>query len=110
MDFEIWKQRREEMMREAQQEHLAKALRASRKRRGSGGASSGSRGIKRIAGRLRKRLGLKRSVRHGGGRHPEEPDYRPTARERPRTKPAAGVFGTIGNPRRAPSERKKGER
>lgn len=58
MDFQIWKQRREEMMREAQQEHLAKALRASRKRRGSGGASSGSRGIKRIAGRLRKRLGL----------------------------------------------------
>ena len=58
MDFEIWKQRREEMMREAQQEHLAKALRASRKRRGSGGASSGSRGIKKIAGRLRKRLGL----------------------------------------------------
>ena len=34
MDFETWKQRRKEMMREAQQNRLAKALRESHKRRG----------------------------------------------------------------------------
>src|SRR3712207_7660703 len=36
MDLQAWKQRREEMMGEAQQERLAKELRGSRKRRGSG--------------------------------------------------------------------------
>lgn len=56
MDFETWKQRHEQMMRDAQQEHLAKALRASRKRHRSGGASSVSWEVKRIVGRLRKRL------------------------------------------------------
>jgi hypothetical protein len=56
MDFETWKQRHEQMMRDAQQEHLAKALRASRKRHGSGGASSVSWEVKRIVGRLRKRF------------------------------------------------------
>ncbi len=56
MDFETWKQRHEQMMRDAQQEHLAKALRASRKRHGSGGAPSVSWEVKRIVGRLRKRF------------------------------------------------------
>ena len=39
MDFEIWKQRREEMMREAEQNRLARASRESRKRCGAGRAS-----------------------------------------------------------------------
>lgn len=56
MDFEIWKQRREEMAREADQNRLAKELRDSRERRGSGGASSVSWEVKRIVGRLRKRF------------------------------------------------------
>ena len=34
MDLQIWKQRREEMMYEARQNRLAKALRESRKGRG----------------------------------------------------------------------------
>jgi hypothetical protein len=54
MDWQVWKQRREELMREAQQARLAKALRDSRKRRGAGLASSLVWEIKRMAGRLRK--------------------------------------------------------
>jgi hypothetical protein len=54
IDLEIWKQRREELMREAHQARLAKALRNSRKRRGAGMASSLAWEIKRMAGRLRK--------------------------------------------------------
>lgn len=56
MDFEVWKQRREEMAREADQNRLAKELRESRKKRGSGSASSVSWEVKRIVGRLRKRF------------------------------------------------------
>jgi len=37
MDLQVWKQRREEMMHEAQQNRLAKVLRDSRKRRGAAG-------------------------------------------------------------------------
>ena len=54
MDFQIWKQRREEMMREAEQNRLAKALRDSRKRRSSGRSSALAWELKRIAGSLRK--------------------------------------------------------
>lgn len=39
MDLHDWKQRREEMIWEAEQNRLAKALRGSRRRRGSGWAS-----------------------------------------------------------------------
>jgi hypothetical protein len=54
IDLEIWKQRREELMREAHQARLAKALRNSRKRRGAGMASSLAWEMKRMVGRLRK--------------------------------------------------------
>ena len=56
MDFETWKQRREAMAREARPYRLAKELRDSRKKHGSGGASSVSWEVKRIVGRLRKRF------------------------------------------------------
>ena len=55
LDLQLLKRRREEMMHEAQQNRLAKALRETRKRRGGAGlASSLAWEIKRIAGRLRK--------------------------------------------------------
>jgi hypothetical protein len=63
MDFEIWKQRREEMMREAQQNRLAKASRESRKRCGAGRASPLAWELKRVIGRLLKLL---RSLKRGG--------------------------------------------
>jgi hypothetical protein len=62
MDLEVWKQRHEEMMREAEQDRLAKALRHSRKLRGASRASSLMWELKRIAGRLRKRLRSLRNV------------------------------------------------
>jgi hypothetical protein len=62
-DFEVWKQHREELMREVEQNRLAKALRDSRKRRGSGRASSPLWELKRIVGRLLKLL---RSLRNAG--------------------------------------------
>jgi hypothetical protein len=62
MDLQIWKQRREEMMREAEQDRLAKALRNSRKRRGAGRTSSLAWELKRIAGRLRKLLRNPRKI------------------------------------------------
>ncbi len=62
MELQIWKQRREEMMREAEQNRLAKALRDSRKRRGSGRASFLAWELKRIAGRLRKLLRSLRKI------------------------------------------------
>ncbi len=62
-DFEAWKQHREELMREVEQNRLAKALRDSRKRRGSGRASSPLWELKRIVGRLLKLL---RSLRNAG--------------------------------------------
>jgi hypothetical protein len=52
MDLRLWKQRREELMREAHQARLANALRYSRKRRGAGSFLAWE--IKRMAGRLRK--------------------------------------------------------
>ncbi len=63
MDFQIWKQRREEMMREAEQNRLARALRGSRKRRSSGRVSALAWELKKIAGRLRK---LSRTLRKVG--------------------------------------------
>ena len=66
MDLQIWKQRREEMMREVDQNRLAKALRDSRKKRrtsASDRASSAAWELKRIAGRLLKLL---RSLKGAG--------------------------------------------
>ena len=72
MDMQIWKQRRQEMMREVEQNRLAKALRASRKkRRGAGRAWALDWGLawelERIAGRLLKLLRSLRSARNRGG-------------------------------------------
>ena len=62
MNFEVWKQNREEMMREAEQNRLAKALRESRERRGLGRASALAWELKRAVGRLLKLLrSLKRN-------------------------------------------------
>lgn len=66
MDLQIWKQRREEMMREVEQNRLAKALRDSRKKQRTGAnnrASSLAWELKRIAGRLLKLL---RSLKRAG--------------------------------------------
>ena len=63
MDLQIWEQRRKEMLREVEQNRLAKALRDSRKRRGAGRTSSLAWELKRIAGRLLKRL---RSLKRAG--------------------------------------------
>lgn len=65
MDLYTWKQRREEMMREAGQNRLAKALREeSRKQRvAEGRESSPAWELKRIAGRLLKIL---RSLKRAG--------------------------------------------
>ena len=60
MDFETWKQRREEMIREAERNRLAKELRASRERRGSGRASDLVWEPRRAAGRLLKLLRILR--------------------------------------------------
>ena len=62
-DFETSKQHREEMMRKVEQDRLAKALRDSRKRRGSGRVSSPLWELKRIVGRLLKLL---RNLRNAG--------------------------------------------
>ena len=55
-DLEVWKQRREEMVREVEQNRLAKALRDSRRRRGAGRVSALAWELKRIVGRLLKLL------------------------------------------------------
>ncbi len=56
MDLHVWKQRQEEMVREARQNRLAKALRNNRKRDGAGRSSVLAWELKRIAGRLLKSL------------------------------------------------------
>ena len=56
MDFEVWKQRREDLMREARQNRLAKSLQDSCKRRGTSRATSLVWEVRRLAGRLRKLL------------------------------------------------------
>ncbi len=67
MDYEAWKQRREEMFREAERSRLAKKLRDTRKRRGSGQASGRYSGLvwelKRGMGRIGKLL--KSVKKHG---------------------------------------------
>ncbi len=55
MDFEHWKQRHEEMLREAERNRLAKALRAARERR-AGRTWVPLWEARRIAGRLLKSL------------------------------------------------------
>jgi len=62
MDFEIWKHRHEEMLREAERRSLARSLRRSRERRSSGWISSLVWELKKIAGRLRKLLRTMRQV------------------------------------------------
>ena len=64
MDFRIWKQRREEVMREVELNRLAKALRATRKRCGGGRRSTLVWEMKRYAGGLLKLL--KRTLRNAG--------------------------------------------
>ena len=56
MSLQLVKQSREEVMRQTEQNRLAKALSDSRKRRGSGRVSALAWELKRIAGRLRKLL------------------------------------------------------
>ena len=56
MDLQIWEQRREEMLREVEQNRLAKVLPDSRKRRGAGRTSSLAWELSRAAGVLRKPL------------------------------------------------------
>lgn len=56
MDFETWKRRREEMMREAERNRLAKKLRASREPRGPGRMSGIAWDLARISGRMVKLL------------------------------------------------------
>ena len=72
MDFEIWKQRRQEMRRELEHNRLAKALQDSRKkRRGAGRARPLAWALawelKRITGRLLKLLRSSRSARRNRG-------------------------------------------
>jgi hypothetical protein len=55
MDFQSWRERREELLREAELSHQAKALRAARKRR-AGRSSALVWEMKRYAGRLLKPL------------------------------------------------------
>jgi hypothetical protein len=62
MDFQIWKQRREEVMREVEFNRLAKRLRATRKRRDDGRSSALVWEMKRHAGRLLKLLRALRNV------------------------------------------------
>jgi hypothetical protein len=70
MDFETWKQRREEMIREVEQNRLAKELRASRERRGSGRVFAPVWELKRAAGRLLKPLRSLRNPTRNGVRSP----------------------------------------
>jgi hypothetical protein len=54
MDLQVFKQRREELMREVRQDRLAKDLRGSRERRVTGLATSLVWEIRRGVGNLRK--------------------------------------------------------
>jgi hypothetical protein len=56
LDLETWKRRREEIIREGEQDRLAKESRASRERRGSGRVSAPVWELRRAAGRLLKLL------------------------------------------------------
>ena len=62
MDFETWKHRHGEMVREAERSSLAKSLRRSRERRSPGRTSPLVWELKKIAGRLRKLLRTMRRV------------------------------------------------
>ena len=55
IDYQLWKQRREELLREAEMNRQARALRATGKR-GAGRRSVLAWELKRHAGRFRKRL------------------------------------------------------
>ena len=67
MDLEIWKQHRDEMIHEAEQNRLSRSLRDSRKRRDGGRASSLAWESKRLAGHLLKLL---RTSKDAGRRQP----------------------------------------
>jgi hypothetical protein len=62
-DFQIWKQRRDELLRGAQMSHRAKALRATRKWRADGKPALVWE-MKKHAGRLLKLL--RRTLRNAG--------------------------------------------
>jgi hypothetical protein len=62
VEFQVWKQRREELMREAHQARLANALRYSRKRHGAGPTSSLVWELRWGAGRLLKLLRPRRKT------------------------------------------------
>ena len=61
MDYQLWKQRREETLREVERNRLVKALRATRRRR-TGQRSALVWEMKRQAGRLSKFL--RKVLRH----------------------------------------------
>ena len=63
MDYQIWKQRRQELLREVGRNHLVKTLRATRKRR-AGRRSTLAWEIKRQAQRLLKFL--RKTLRSAG--------------------------------------------
>lgn len=60
--FEVWKQRSDEMVREAERNRLAKKLRDCRKRRGAGRVSALAWELRRGAGRLRKLMRYSRKA------------------------------------------------
>jgi hypothetical protein len=62
MDLQLWKRRREELMHEAHQNRLAKALQGSRKLRRAGEAPSLAWELKRGTGRLLKVLGSPKAI------------------------------------------------
>ena len=64
MDSQLWKQRREGMLREVERNRMVKALRAARRRR-TGRGSALAWEMKRQAGRLLKLL-RRRTLRNGG--------------------------------------------
>jgi hypothetical protein len=66
MDSQDWKQRREEMIRKAEQDRLARVLRGSRKRRGSGRTPSVEWEPNRAVGRLRMLPRSERKEASGG--------------------------------------------
>lgn len=83
-DFQVWKQHRKELLREAEQHRLAKELRKVRKRRGSGRSSALGREVRRIADRLRKRFRNSRTRDAGiAGSRPRSLSRSASAGERP---------------------------
>jgi hypothetical protein len=66
MDLQDWERRHKELIREAEQDRLARVLRGARKRRGSGRTLSVEWEPNRAAGRPRKLLRSERKEAPGG--------------------------------------------